>query len=185
MKLADISIRRPVFAVMLIGAMVVFGVVSYPRIGVDLFPNIEFPVVTVTVTYPGADPASMESKVADPIEESLNTMSGIKILRSVNLESVTQVIIQFEFEVDREEAVQEVRDRVAAVQKQLPAGIDPPVIQKFDVGAAPIMSVAQSLGIAMPASIEARMMDVPSGTDTSKPSTVSVTIFSAVEAGVP
>ncbi|MBI2375172.1 MAG: efflux RND transporter permease subunit [Deltaproteobacteria bacterium] len=144
MKLADISIRRPVFALMLITALVVFGVQSYPRIGVDLFPNVEFPIVTVTVLYPGADPASMESKVADPIEEALNTMSGIKILRSVNLESVTQIIVQFELEVSGDLAVQDVRDRVSAVMKRLPPGIDPPVVQRFDVGSAPIMSLAIS-----------------------------------------
>ncbi len=144
MRLADISIKRPVFAVMLVGALVVFGVVAYPRIGVDLFPNVEFPVVTVTVVYPGADPATMESKVADPIEETLNTMSGIKTLRSVNLESVTQVIIEFDLEVSSDRAMQDIRDKVSAIAGQLPQGIDPPQIQKFDVGAAPIMSVALS-----------------------------------------
>jgi hydrophobic/amphiphilic exporter-1 (mainly G- bacteria), HAE1 family len=144
MKLADVSIRRPVFAVMMIAALVVMGLFSYPRIGVDLFPNVEFPVVTVTVVYPGADPASMESKVADPIEESVNSMSGIKVLRSVNLESVTQVIVQFDLDVDAEAAAQDIRDRLSAIARDLPAGIDPPVVQKFDVGAAPIMSVALS-----------------------------------------
>src|SRR5688572_29594328 len=142
MKIADISIQRPVFAFMLIGALMVFGLVAYPRIGVDLFPNVDFPIVTVTVVYPGADPASMESKIADPLEETLNTLSGIKVLRSVNLESVTQVIIQFELEVNTDAAVQDVRDRVSSTLRRLPAGIDPPVVQKFDVGAAPIMSVA-------------------------------------------
>jgi hydrophobic/amphiphilic exporter-1 (mainly G- bacteria), HAE1 family len=144
MKLADISIRRPVFAIMLIASLMVFGAVSYPRIGVDLFPNVEFPFVTVTVVYPGGDPASMETKVADPLEETLNTMSGIKVLKSINLESVTQIIIQFELEVKVDSAVQDVRDRVSATLAKLPAGIDPPVVQKFDVGAAPVMSVALS-----------------------------------------
>jgi HAE1 family hydrophobic/amphiphilic exporter-1 len=143
-KLAEISIRRPVFAVMLVLSLVVFGVVAYGKIGVDLFPNVEFPVVTVTVVYPGADPATMESKVADPIEETVNTMSGIKILRSVNLESVTQIIVQFDLEISADKAMQEIRDKVSAIAGQLPAGIDPPQIQKFDVGAAPIMSVALS-----------------------------------------
>ena len=115
MKLADVSIRRPVFAIMLIASLMVFGLVSYPRIGVDLFPNVEFPFVTVTVVYPGGDPASMESKVADPLEEALNTMSGIKVLKSINLESVTQVLIQFELEVKVDTAVQDVRDRVSGV----------------------------------------------------------------------
>jgi HAE1 family hydrophobic/amphiphilic exporter-1 len=143
-KLADVSIRRPVFAVMLIASLLVFGLLSYPKIGVDLFPNVEFPFVTVTIVYPGADPASMESKVADPVEEALNSMSGIKTLKSINLEGVTQVLIQFELNVNREAATQEVRDRVAAIQRTLPSGIDTPVVQKFDVGAAPIMSVALS-----------------------------------------
>jgi hydrophobic/amphiphilic exporter-1 (mainly G- bacteria), HAE1 family len=142
MRLADISIRRPVFAVVLIGALIVIGLFSYPRVGVDLFPNVDFPIITVTVTYPGADPASMESKIADPIEEAVNTMAGIKTLRSVNLESVTQVFVQFELEVDVDQAAQDVRDRVSSILPQLPEGVDPPKVQKFDVGAAPIMSVA-------------------------------------------
>src|SRR5687767_10923468 len=107
MRLADISIRRPVFAAVLIGALVVIGLFSYPRVGVDLFPNVDFPIITVTVTYAGADPASMESKIADPIEEAVNTMAGIKTLRSVNLESVTQVFVQFELEVDVDQAAQD------------------------------------------------------------------------------
>ncbi|HTE50498.1 MAG TPA: efflux RND transporter permease subunit [Kofleriaceae bacterium] len=144
MRLADTSIRRPVFAAVLIIALVVIGLFSYPKVGVDLFPNVDFPIITVTVTYPGADPASMESKIADPIEEAVNTMAGIKVLRSVNLESVTQVFVQFELEVDVDQAAQDIRDRVSSILPQLPEGVDPPKVQKFDVGAAPIMSVAVS-----------------------------------------
>src|SRR6266545_1279884 len=144
MRLADISIRRPVFAAVLIGALIVLGLFSYPRVGVDLFPDVDFPIITVTVTYPGADPASMESKIADPIEEAVNTMAGIKTLRSVSLESVTQVFAQFELEVDVDQAAQDIRDRVSAILPQPPEGVDPPKVQKFDIGAAPIMSVALS-----------------------------------------
>ncbi|HWM84938.1 MAG TPA: efflux RND transporter permease subunit, partial [Kofleriaceae bacterium] len=144
MRLADISIRRPVFAAVLIAALMVLGLFSYPRVGVDLFPDVEFPIVTVTVTYPGADPASMETKVADPIEEAVNTMAGIKVLRSVNLESVTQVLVQFDLETQVDQAAQDIRDRISSILPQLPEGIDPPKVQKFDVGAAPIMSVALS-----------------------------------------
>ena len=144
MKIAEVSIRRPVFAMVLVGVLIVLGMFSYPRVGVDLFPNIDFPFVTVTVTYPGADPASMESKVADPIEEAVNTMSGIKVLRSVNVESVSQVFVQFDLEVDVDQATQDVRDRVSSILSILPAGIDPPKVQKLDVGSAPIMSVALS-----------------------------------------
>jgi HAE1 family hydrophobic/amphiphilic exporter-1 len=143
-RIADVSIRRPVFAVMMIASLLVFGALAYPRMGVDLFPNVEFPVVTVVVTYPGADPETMETEVADPIEASINSMSGIKVLQSVNLESVTQVIVQFELEVSVEQAAQDIRDRVAQVRRQLPPSIDPPIVQKFDVGAAPILGIALS-----------------------------------------
>jgi len=141
-NLADVSIRRPVFAAMLIAAMVVFGIVAYPRVGVDLFPDVEFPVVTVTVIYPGADPETMETKVADPIEEVVNTLGGIKTLRSINLENVTQVVAEFQLEVNVDQAVQDVRDKVSGVAGRLPPGVEPPVVQKFDIGSAPIMAVA-------------------------------------------
>ena len=142
MRLADLSIHRAVFAVMLIAALTVFGLLSYPNIGVDLFPDVEFPVVTVTAIYPGGDPETMESKVADPIEEAINTLSGIKALRSTNLESISQIIVEFELDVPTQQAMQDVRDKVSGVLSQLPEGTEPPVIQKFDIGAAPILAVA-------------------------------------------
>lgn len=144
MRISEISIRRPVFAAVLIGALVVMGLFSYPRVGVDLFPNVEFPIITVTVVYPGADPASMESKVADPLEQAVNTMAGIKELRSVNVESVTQVFVQFDLDVQVDQAAQDIRDRVSSILNQLPKGIDPPRVEKFDVGSSPIMSVTLS-----------------------------------------
>ena len=144
MKLAEISIRRAVFATMLIAALMVFGLFSLPRIGVELFPNVEFPVITTTVIYPGADPETMESKVADPIEEALQSLSGVKRMTSRNYEGVTSVILEFELEVDGNLALQDVRDKVTAIERELPRGIDPPVIQKFNTGAAPVLSVALS-----------------------------------------
>ena len=142
MKLAEVSIRRSVFAAMLIAALMVFGLYSLPRIGVELFPNVEFPVVTATVIYPGADPETMESKVADPIEEALQALSGVKRMTSRNLEGVTQVVLEFELEVSSNQALQDVRDKIAAIERSLPQGIEPPVVQKFDTGAAPVVSVA-------------------------------------------
>ena len=144
MKLAEISIRRSVFATMLIAALMVFGLFALPRIGVELFPNVEFPVITTTVIYPGADPETMESKVADPIEEALQSLSGVKRMTSRNYEGVTSVILEFELEVDGNLALQDVRDKVTAIERELPRGIDPPVIQKFNTGAAPVLSVALS-----------------------------------------
>ena len=144
MNLLNVFIKRGVFSLMLTVVLVVFGLRAYPKVGVDLFPSVEFPVVTVTVIYPGADPASMETKVAKPIEDALSSMAGIKVLQSVNLESATQVIIQFELAVDPDQAAQDVRDRIGAIENQLPSAVEAPKIQKFDVGAAPIMSLALS-----------------------------------------
>ncbi|NVB38548.1 efflux RND transporter permease subunit [Pseudenhygromyxa sp. WMMC2535] len=142
MKLVDVSVKRPVFAAMLIMALVVFGFFAYPRLGVDLYPSVDFPVVTATVVYPGADPTTMESKVAEPIEEVLQGISGIKRMTSRNLEGVSMIVVEFELEVPSDQALQEVRDKISVVERDLPPGIDPPVIQRFDTGAAPVASIA-------------------------------------------
>jgi len=157
MQLVDVSVRRPVFAAMLIMALVVFGLFAYPRLGVDLYPAVDFPVVTATIIYPGADPTTMESKVAEPIEEAIQGISGIKRMTSRNLEGVTMVVVEFELEVRSDQALQEVRDKIAAIERDLPPGIDPPVIQRFDTGAAPVASIA--LASNLPASELTRIAD--------------------------
>ena len=142
MKIAEVSIGRPVFAAALNLVLLLFGAVTYSGIGVDLFPQVDMPVVTVTAIYPGADPAAVETKVVDKLEEELNTLSGVDMLRSVSLENVGQVIVTFDLDRDVDQAAQDVRDKVAKVQASLPDDVDPPVVEKFDVGAAPILSVA-------------------------------------------
>jgi HAE1 family hydrophobic/amphiphilic exporter-1 len=144
MNLANISIRKPVFATMLIAAFMVFGLLAYPKVGVDLNPDVDFPYVTVSVVYPGTDPVTMEREVAEKLEEAVNTLGGIRSLRSFNLESVTQVVIEFELEVKGDQAVQDVRDRISRIQKDLPPQADPPIVEKFDISAAPIMYLALS-----------------------------------------
>jgi HAE1 family hydrophobic/amphiphilic exporter-1 len=144
MKLADVSIRRPVFATMMIAALVVFGAIGYSRLGVDLFPNVEFPLVTVTAVYPGADPEAVETKVITKLEDAVAGISGVKALNSVSLENVGQVIIQFELETKVDEAAQEVRDKVSAVLRELPKEVEPPMVEKLDLGAAPILSLVLS-----------------------------------------
>ena len=127
---------------MLIAVLMVFGLMSYPKVGVDLYPEVEFPVITVTVVYPGVDPSTMEDQVAKPLEDAVNTMSGIRALRSVNLEGVTQVITEFELGVSADQAVQDIRDRISRIQRDLPAGADPAIVEKFDIGATPVMTLA-------------------------------------------
>jgi len=141
MKISDFCIRRPVFTLMLILALVVFGVTSYCSLGVSLFPDVDFPVVTVTVAYEGADPETVETEVADVIEEAVNTISGIKSLRSQSTEGLAQVFVEFELEQDVDVAAQDVRDKVAAIRADLPGTIEPPVVEKFDPDSAPILSI--------------------------------------------
>ena len=142
MKIADVCIRRPVFASVLIGTMVVFGLVAYRDIGVDLFPDVEFPVVTVTAVYPGADPETIESKVIEPLEEAVGSVAGIDFMQATAQDNVGVMIVQFVLERDGDEAAQDVREKVAAAQPNLPADMEPPVVQKFDIGAAPILQLA-------------------------------------------
>lgn len=144
MKLADVSIRRPVFATMIIGALVVLGLFSYPNVSVNLMPSVDFPIITITTVYPGADPSVIEKKVIDKIEEAVNTISGIKILRSTSLENVGQVVIQFKLSRKSSEAAQDVRDTLASIQRQLPKDLELPVVKKFDIGSMPILSIALS-----------------------------------------
>lgn len=137
-------IRRPVFTAMLMLSLVVFGVFAFPKIGVDQFPDVEFPVVTITTILPGADPETMERDVSEKLEEAISTLSGLETLRSINVESVSQVMVQFALDKDVDVASQEVRDKVSAVLGELPDAVKAPVVAKFDIGAQPVMTLALS-----------------------------------------
>ncbi len=141
MILSDVSIRRPVFTTMVVMALVVFGLVGLSRLGVDLFPRVEFPVITVLTALPGADPETVETTVTDPIEEAVSTISQIKSLRSTSAEGFSQVIIEFELEKDVDVAYQEVQSKLGTVRGELPTDVEDPVVEKFDVDSAPIMAV--------------------------------------------
>ena len=137
-------ITRPVFTGMLTLVFVVFGLVAYPKIGVDQMPEVEFPVVTVLTVLPGADPESIERNVTKPLEEALNTLSGLDTLRSVNVDNVSQIVIRFDLDRKVDVAAQDVRDKVQATLSLLPREIQTPVVQKFDIGAAPVATLAFS-----------------------------------------
>src|SRR5919199_609468 len=143
-KLAEICVRRPVFATMIILSLTVVGVFSFFSLGVDLFPKVDFPTITVTVVNPGASPREIETEISDKIEAAVNTISGIDELRSTSVEGVSQVFVTFVLEKDIEVAAQEVRDKVSAILRDLPPGIDPPIINKLDPDATPILTVAVS-----------------------------------------
>jgi len=143
-KLAEICVRRPVFATMLILSLTVVGIFSFFSLGVDLFPKIDFPTITITVVNPGASPREIETEVTDKIEAAVNTISGIDELRSTSVEGVSQVYVQFLLDKNADIAAQEVRDKINLVVPDLPETSEEPVIQKLDTDAAPVLRIAVS-----------------------------------------
>ena len=139
MWLADTSVKRPVFATMVIMALVVLGLVSYPSIGVDLFPKVDFPIVTITTTLKGASPDVMDVDVTDRIEGAVNTINGVKSITSTSYESYARTTIEFVLERDIDQAVQDVREKVSGIRNLLPNDIDEPKIAKVDMDASPIL----------------------------------------------
>ncbi len=144
MNISEICIRRPVFTWVLMSIPVVLGLVSYFRLGVDLFPKVDFPVVSIIANLPGASAEEVETTVTKVIEETVNSVSGIDELRSITREGLCIVTIQFVLEKNGDIGAQEVRDKMSSITKMLPQGMDPPIVNKFDIDAAPIMTIAIS-----------------------------------------
>jgi HAE1 family hydrophobic/amphiphilic exporter-1 len=143
-RLAEICIRRPVFAVMINLALVIVGLVSYGRLGVDRLPAVDIPTVRVSTTLPGASPEEIETQIADDIEEAVNTVEGIDELRSVSLPDRSNVIASFSLDRDVDAAAQDVRDRVARVVGNLPDDAQPPTTSKVDNDSEPVLTIAVS-----------------------------------------
>lgn len=137
-KMIGTFIRRPVFTTMFVLLLVVFGIKSYPNLGVDLYPDVELPLVSVTVTYTGASPEEMETLITRPIEDRVSQVAGIKTLSSTVREGYSQTTLEFELGVDPREMASEVREKVASVRRRLPDDIDEPVVQRFDISSQSI-----------------------------------------------
>ncbi len=142
--LAAICVKRPVFATVLILVLVVFGISAYFKLGVDRFPKIDFPIVTVTTRQTGSAPEEIETEITDKIEQAVNTISGIDELRSVSSEGISQVFIAFSMEKDIDVAAQDVRDKINGVLPDLPKDIDQPTVEKLDPDASPVLTIAAS-----------------------------------------
>ncbi|HEY0429072.1 MAG TPA: efflux RND transporter permease subunit [Pyrinomonadaceae bacterium] len=142
--LAEVCVKRPVFATMLILSLVTVGAFSFFSLGVDLFPKIDFPTITITVVNPGASPQEMETEITEKVEEAVNTISGIDELRSSSVEGISQVFVQFVLEKDVNVAAQEVENRVQTVIPNLPETAEQPTVQKLDTDAAPVLRIVVS-----------------------------------------
>jgi len=144
MSISDVCIKRPVFTWVLVAIPVVMGLVAYGSLGVDLFPDVDFPVCTVTTVLPGASVEEMETSVTKPVEDIINTVSGIDELRSTTMEGVSVVTVQFQLSKNGNVGTQEVRDKVNTILSDLPDGTEAPIIDKFDTGSMPVLTIAVS-----------------------------------------
>lgn len=142
--LADVCIRRPVFAIMLIAAMVVVGAVAFMNLGVDRLPSVDLPTINVRTTLPGASPEEVETQVSQIIEEVVNTVEGIEELRSISGQGQSIILATFSLNRDIDAAAQDVRDRVVTVLRRLPDDAEPPVVSKFDNDSSPVITAALS-----------------------------------------
>ncbi len=142
MWISDTSIKRPVFATMVIVSFMVLGIVSLGRLGIDLFPEVNFPFVNVIVPYPGAGPEEVETLVTRPIEDAVAGINGVKRVISTSAEGLAMVGIELRLEIDPQAATAEVREKVAAIRARLPEQIKDPTINRFDVSALPIATYA-------------------------------------------
>jgi len=143
-KLAEICIRRPVFATMIVLSLVVVGAAGFFKLGVDRFPSVDLPTVSIRTTLPGASPEEVESLVSQQIEEVVNTVDGIDELRSVSGQGTSIVIATFKLDRNLESAAQDVRDRVNSLGRQLPVDVTPPIVQKFDNDSTPVVTISLS-----------------------------------------
>ncbi|NNL65533.1 MAG: efflux RND transporter permease subunit [Myxococcales bacterium] len=139
MTLSDLSIRRPVLTWMMTLALIVFGVLGYQRLGVDQYPNMEFPVLTVNAVLEGATPQGIEEDVTDVLEEQLNTIAGVRKLRSSSFPSAAQITVEFELGTDLDIAAQDVRDRISQARFRLPPELEPPTVSKFNSNGFPVL----------------------------------------------
>jgi HAE1 family hydrophobic/amphiphilic exporter-1 len=142
MFLTRISVAQPVFATMMMLALAVLGLTSYRQLNVDQFPNVDFPVVTVTTVYEGATPEAVEREVTKKIEESINTVQGIRHVESTSQEGLSNIVVIFRVGVSSQVASQDIRAKVAAIRGLLPNQIEEPVVQRLDANALPIVSVS-------------------------------------------
>ncbi|MDR7481557.1 MAG: efflux RND transporter permease subunit [Armatimonadota bacterium] len=141
MSLSALAVRRPVLTLMITSALMVLGLVAYTRLPVELFPNVQFPFVTVTVVYPGAGPEEIEQLVAKPLEEQLSSLANVREVRTLASEGTVLVGVQFELGTDLDAATADVRQRVDIARARFPRDVQQPIVQKLDIGAQPVMNL--------------------------------------------
>lgn len=142
MSLYQLSVQRPVLATVMSIVIVIFGAVSFDRLGVREFPAVDPPIISVSTVYTGASPEVIESQITEPLEENLNSVAGIRTLTSVSREGRSTITVEFDIGADLEVAANDVRDKVASAQRDLPPDADPPTVTKADADSSPVAFIS-------------------------------------------
>lgn len=141
MNLSELSIKRPVLSTVFVLIIFLMGIIGYTYLGVREYPNIDNPIITVSVSYPGANAEIIESQITEPLEQNINGIPGIRSLTSTSSQGMSRITVEFELDVDLETAANDVRDKVSRAQRYLPRDVDPPTVSKADADASPIMQI--------------------------------------------
>lgn len=150
MILSDVSIKRPIFAAVMMLSLVTLGIFSYRRLSVEMLPNVEIPVISIITKYPGASPETVEREVSKRIEEAVNQVAGVKHVMSFSRESVSTVVVEFRLEEKLNDVAQESRAKITSIRGQLPTAVEEPIIQKLDFNAMPVASLAVQSNVVPP-----------------------------------
>ena len=141
MNIAGFSIKRPIFITCIVATILLFGLISFKRIGIDLMPSIDFPVVMVSTTYSGAAPEEVANQISKPLEEQLSALANVKHISSTNTEGISTIAIEYPMGTDIDKAAQDVRDKVSIAKASLPDDADDPVVAKMDPDSFPVMKM--------------------------------------------
>ena len=142
MFLSDLSIKQPVLATMLAVSLVTLGIFSYNQLAIDMFPDVEIPVLTVQTIYPGASPETVEREVTKRIEEALNTISGVRHISSTTTEGLSAIVVEFRLGTRINNAQQDAQAKINSIRADFPKDMEEPVIQRIDFNAMPVVSIA-------------------------------------------
>jgi multidrug efflux pump len=150
MNFSELSIKRPVLATVMVLIIIIFGLIGYTNLPVREYPSVDNPIITVQVSYPGANAEVIENQITEPLEQNINGIPGIRSLTSRSSQGSSRITVEFELSVDMETAANDVRDKVSIAQRYLPRDTDPPTVSKADYGAKSEPVDAGALGNCRP-----------------------------------
>lgn len=147
MLFAKLAIRQPIFITMVLLAVTLLGIISYFRMGVDLYPDMSNPVVSISISFPGASPEDVETIITKPVESSVSTVSGIDSISATSREGMSMVTVSFVIGYDLQQGAQDIRERLDTLKRRFPDGVDEPTLRRFDPNSSPFMTISLNIRV--------------------------------------